>query len=260
MIHFDVQWQRCTNTIAPVCTDIAGATRGEYRLTTEDVGYRIRVKVWGDNEQGVTLAESNLTSVLTLHPPTNVIRPSIDGTLKVGKTVETNSGRWEFEGFIHFAYQWQRCDADGTHCVAIDGATKWSYKLTDADRGKRLVLAVWGDNGQGVDARRVVPQRDRSVARRETPAARLGRAAGVSWRARASDRGDGTQTPEPRTRRVSCGRTWRCSAGAARDEAGRPPRRRSPPLRPPSPPRSGARRARRSCASRRRAPPSSSAR
>src|ERR1700754_713309 len=44
-IEFEYQWQRCTNAMNPVCTDIPNATDDEYVLTIPDQGKKIRVEV-----------------------------------------------------------------------------------------------------------------------------------------------------------------------------------------------------------------------
>jgi hypothetical protein len=48
-----------------------------------------------------------------------------------------------------FAYRWQRCDATGTTCDEIAGATGASYVLTHAEVGFRVRAAVIATNGDG---------------------------------------------------------------------------------------------------------------
>jgi hypothetical protein len=48
-----------------------------------------------------------------------------------------------------FSYQWQRCPATGTICIAIRLATRATYKLTTADVGRRIRLLVTAANTAG---------------------------------------------------------------------------------------------------------------
>lgn len=67
---------------------------------------------------------------------TKAATPKISGTAKVGKTLKAKVGTWSPKP--SFSYRWYR---SGT---AITGATKSSYKLTKADKGKRITVKVTG--------------------------------------------------------------------------------------------------------------------
>lgn len=62
-------WQRC-NTAGEGCATIAGATGPTYRLTTTDVGGRIRVIETATNEGGTAQAVSTVTAVVVELRPT----------------------------------------------------------------------------------------------------------------------------------------------------------------------------------------------
>jgi Ca2+-binding RTX toxin-like protein len=51
-----------------------------------------------------------------------------------------------------YSYQWLRCPATGTACVAVHGSTTANYKLGTADVGKRIRLVVTAGNGAGSTA------------------------------------------------------------------------------------------------------------
>lgn len=68
---------------------------------------------------------------------TKVYQPTISGTAKVGKTLKAKVKTWKPKP-TKLTWQWYR---DG---VAITGATKTSYKLTKADKGKKLTVRVTG--------------------------------------------------------------------------------------------------------------------
>lgn len=52
-----------------------------------------------------------------------------------------------------FAYQWQRCDANGGSCSNVIGATKQTYPLTSADVGRTIRVAVTARNAAGSRSR-----------------------------------------------------------------------------------------------------------
>lgn len=65
---------------------------------------------------------------------TNSVGPAVSGEPKVGKTLRVRAGAWESEAT--FAYQWLRAGK------AIPKATERTYRLTKADRGKRISVRV----------------------------------------------------------------------------------------------------------------------
>ena len=81
-------------------------------------------------------------------PPANTALPTITGTPKVGETLTAQNGTWTNEPTA-FQYQWQRCDADGSNCLNVTGATGQTYGVRIADLGFRLRVAVTAHNAQG---------------------------------------------------------------------------------------------------------------
>ena len=66
----------------------------------------------------------------------------------VGDVLHGSQGSWDGSG-LSFAYQWLRCDADGTNCVAIPGATAANYTPTSTDVGHALQFCVTATNSGG---------------------------------------------------------------------------------------------------------------
>ena len=58
------------------------------------------------------------------------IAPAVVGTALDGETVTADPGIWSGTAPVVYAYQWLRCDLDGTDCVEIPGATDDEYTLT----------------------------------------------------------------------------------------------------------------------------------
>jgi hypothetical protein len=77
--------------------------------------------------------------------------PTISGSTSVGSTLTatSNIGTWTGSPAPTFAYQWQRCDASGTNCTAIAGATGLVYTTTAADVGSAIEFVVTGTSSSG---------------------------------------------------------------------------------------------------------------
>jgi hypothetical protein len=137
------RWRRCDTT----CADIPGAGGSTYTLTAADVGRTLRVRVTGANAAGTATADSDPTDVVVEKPPAAGGAPLITGAARDGETLTVQPGTWT--GSPSFAYRWRRCDAEGTGCAGIDGATGATYVLTPADVGSTLRAIVTGSNSGG---------------------------------------------------------------------------------------------------------------
>ena len=146
---FAYRWQRC-DAAGSGCTDIAGATAQTYLLLDADEGSTVRVEVTATNASGSTTVASPPTApvVPSPGPPVNVALPSISGTAAQGQTLAATVGTWVGKPTA-FAYQWQRCDAAGANCVAIDGANAATYEVAVPDAGSTLRVAVTATNASG---------------------------------------------------------------------------------------------------------------
>jgi hypothetical protein len=161
-ISFRYQWVRCGSGGGAAdgsnCVSISGATASSYRLTSADVGGRMRIRVTASNGAGTQTVASNATNTVasssTTGPPRNTKEPSIAGTITQGQTLTASGGDWTGAAPITFAYQWVRCPADGgrpdaANCPAITGATTTRYVLTGSDVGQRLRVRVTARNSGG---------------------------------------------------------------------------------------------------------------
>lgn len=151
-ITFSFQWQRCVPA-APNCGAIPGATGQSYAVVAADVGQRLRALVTGTNRAGSSTIASNQTAtvVALTGAPTLTVAPSIanGSSVAVDQTLTGTSGSWSGTQPIAFAYGWNRCDAAGNNCAPIAGATLPVYRVTPADVGRRLRLAVRATNQAG---------------------------------------------------------------------------------------------------------------
>ncbi|HEX5583127.1 hypothetical protein [Gaiella sp.] len=142
---FRFQWVRCPDSGGKPdgsdCAAIGGATRQQYRLSDDDAGRRLRVRVTAVNADGQQTAASNATpAVKGPRVPANTKPPTISGTTTVGSTLDADRGNWT--GQPSFRYRWLRCDSGGGSCADISGADGQTYKLTSADLGATLRVRI----------------------------------------------------------------------------------------------------------------------
>ena len=150
---FSYQWIRSDGDAD---TDINGATGLTYKLSDDDVGKTIKVRVsFADDAGNEEAMISGATSAVRIPYRPNVPAtgaPTISGTAHVGHTltadlsdIDDDDGLWlidtRYSG--HAIYQWA---AGGTD---IDGATGASYTLTSGEVGKTVQVRVsftddWG--------------------------------------------------------------------------------------------------------------------
>lgn len=115
---------------------ISGQTGTTYIPTGDDVGKSIAVRIVGTKTgfQTATLESAAVTIKASKLVKTGSARFS--GTTKVGKTLTADAGTWDTG--VKVTYQWLRNGA------SISGATKSTYKLTSADNGKNITVAITG--------------------------------------------------------------------------------------------------------------------
>ncbi len=147
-ISYAYQWQRCDSG-GTGCVDVGGATSSTYDLTGADVGHALVVVVTATNAASSAGASSKATGEVDPAPPVNVTLPSISGTLEVGETLSSSDGMWTGTAPISYAYQWRRCDSDGSNCADIPGETSGAYDLVAIDDGHALRIVVTATNGAG---------------------------------------------------------------------------------------------------------------
>jgi hypothetical protein len=95
---------------------------------------------------GTGFAET--TAAQAQYGPSSTAPPAISGTPEVGQALTASPGTWNGTTTPTFAYQWQRCDAQGSNCASIAGATTQTYAVQSADAGATLrVVATATDSG-----------------------------------------------------------------------------------------------------------------
>jgi hypothetical protein len=87
---------------------------------------------------GPASSATSATQKVALGPAPTPVKhhgPSLSGKAKVGDTLKVNAGKWSLSG-VHFTYQWL------LNGKAIKGAKKSSFKLSKADKGKKISCRV----------------------------------------------------------------------------------------------------------------------
>jgi hypothetical protein len=82
-------------------------------------------------------------------PPVNAGLPTISGEVRQGSTLTVKPGNWSGATPITLTHQWQQCDAAGTGCTAISGATGTTYVLVAGDVGKTIRVLETAQNADG---------------------------------------------------------------------------------------------------------------
>ncbi|QSR28663.1 hypothetical protein CFH99_23860 [Nocardioides aromaticivorans] len=115
---------------------IAGATAASYKLTAADLGKKVSVRVTGAKPGYPTVVRTSAARTVALGLLTTAT-PRITGTPVVGRLLKASAGTWG-PGTVAKTFRWYR------NGVAVKGATGSSYRLTRADRGKRVTVRVTG--------------------------------------------------------------------------------------------------------------------
>jgi hypothetical protein len=146
--RYRYEWEDCDSS-GSNCFVIAGATKRKLTLTSGDAGHTIRVEEIAINPSGASSPASSAATrvVLPLRRPSNSVPPSISGNVTEGQTLAETHGSWT-NSPTSFTYRWQRCDASGTNCSAIPGATSNSYTLAGADVGDTIRVQETASNAR----------------------------------------------------------------------------------------------------------------
>ena len=110
-------------------TFIKDANARTYRPTVADLGHRLQCKEKAGNGDAYTYAFSQAVTVAAGAPPVNLRRPTSVGTPRVGRVLACRAGTWSMRLTV-VRVQWLRSGQ------VIRGATRSTYRLTSADRGR----------------------------------------------------------------------------------------------------------------------------
>ncbi len=113
---------------------ISGATGMSYLLTSSDKGKNMLVKVTANLDGQRSIRFSTETSSVAAGVFAKGT-PSISGTYKSGHTLRAYKGTWS-PSPSGYSYRWLR------NGKSISGATKYKYKLTWRDRGKKISVKI----------------------------------------------------------------------------------------------------------------------
>ena len=140
-------WYRCNET-GGSCARIDGVTGQTFTLGEEDLSSRLKVSVTGTNADGsATTPLSGETNVVFPADPVVIDPPAVLGTPWVGESLVGSTGLWRSGG--NYRRRWLRCEADGSDCVTIDGATGPAFAPTANELGKTIRVEVTADPNAG---------------------------------------------------------------------------------------------------------------
>jgi hypothetical protein len=80
--------------------------------------------------------------------PVSTASPTLSGTAQQGQTLSTSNGGWSGTP-TSYTYAWSRCDANGSSCTTIAGATSASYTAVADDVGHALRVTVTAKDSTG---------------------------------------------------------------------------------------------------------------
>ncbi len=80
--------------------------------------------------------------------PSNVSPPQILGTAAIGQTLNELHGQWTYYP-TSYTYQWEDCNAQGTDCSIIPGATSHTYTVTASDSWQTIRVIETAINAAG---------------------------------------------------------------------------------------------------------------
>jgi adhesin/invasin len=150
-LTYTQRWERCTSA-GQDCAAISGATGTVYRATSADIGHQLSVVVSATDAAGqtATAAATPTAVVADPTPPAETALPSVTGTATKGQVLtEATGGTWASPDALNFTRKWQRCNTSGTGCQPITGATGFVYRLTAADVGKTVTIAITATDKEG---------------------------------------------------------------------------------------------------------------
>lgn len=96
-----------------------------------------------------TIGSASPNAAEQQYGPTNTAPPVVTGEARATRELTTSNGSWQSATAVTYTYGWQRCEAAGTGCADVAGATAAKYTLQTADVGKRLRSKVTATSTTG---------------------------------------------------------------------------------------------------------------
>lgn len=127
---FSVQWLRDGED------DVVSVSL-QYTPVRADAGHFITALVTAERagDQSTSTAESDRVSVDAFIAPSARTRPTMSGTVRVGKKLTARNGTWDGTGY-RYSYRWLANNAP------ISGAVSSTYVLKAAQQGKKISVRV----------------------------------------------------------------------------------------------------------------------
>lgn len=195
-VSFTYQWQRC-DAAGGACAPIPEADEVTYKPTAADVGHALLVSVTAQTSAGTAVAASPPTLAVAssgaspASAPKPISLPTIEGLAQAGETLSGLVGTWSGAPTA-FTYQWRRCAADGSACVAIPDAGGTGYAISPGDIGATVSLVVTATGRGG--SRSATAISSPVVAAAPVPEPAVGSAAAAPGQAGAVATAGGTAT------------------------------------------------------------------
>ncbi len=142
------KWQRCEISNG-ICVDIPEAVGLEYTITSADLGNSIRSVIITSNSAGSVIAESVISPAIT-NPtaPSVLTTSSVPVRVLVGQRLSSVEAGWS-SPTDSVTFQWERCDAAGSDCQSIVGATKSTITVDPGLLGSRIRVITTASNAGG---------------------------------------------------------------------------------------------------------------
>lgn len=148
-INYSYQWESCSEE-GTECVAIEGATTATYVPGEGKAGKTLRVTVTASNAAGTTSVTSGLTEAIGVSGSLESTgAPAISGTAIDKHQLSASNGKWSGSRPIIYAYQWERCDAEGSSCAGIESATHQTYTAQTPDIGGTLRVEITATNASG---------------------------------------------------------------------------------------------------------------
>jgi hypothetical protein len=142
--------------------DVVSGSNGS--CAAGDVGCRAAVGYDGPSGVGSPIG---LAAFSTAGAPVNSARPTIAGTAEQARTLTVTGGEWTGSPTTT-SEQWEDCNASGSGCAAIAGATGQTYKLAASDVGATIRVQESASNAAGGGA--PADSRQTAMVTSDTPA------------------------------------------------------------------------------------------